>query len=324
MNDPYAGALYYDPNSPSGVMSYDGGGERNVAYASDGTSEPTYSSYSTGGGTTAPTYNPQDAAYLDQQQSLYQRLLGDVDKFQGSGLRDLNDSYQREKIGAEDRQTRANRDYDTQLYDSRRGKEQSLNKVDTNSRTLNDSLRKILGMAGGTGSSAFQYAAPNAVAKAASGERSGVMDSYGTNERNLATARLDTETEFEKLLKDLARQKQTNEQGLRTGLDTQRQGINESLGQIAAERASMMGGNPLDASAQYRTAWSGLQDNITNYPNQFRTAVTPKAVNPQAVSLKDYIVDRQAINANNQGGSQSPTSPYSYFLNKEREEEQRV
>lgn len=273
------------------------------------------------GGAAAPS--AQDLAYLDQQRSLYERLLSDVDKFQNNALGELKNNYTLEKNRANRNRSRALEDYQTQRSDTQSDKSKALNQVDTNSRTLYDSLRKVIGGASGTGSSAFLYAAPNAVARVASGERGDVMENYGENMRSLVTAEDRAKTDFELLLEDLARQRSQNERALRTGFDTERQTINDSLASIAAERASLMGGNELQATAPYREAYMSLQDKITGYPDQFSTTVNPQAINVDPVNLRDYTVDRQAINANRNQG-QSVNSPYAQFLtNKRKKEDER-
>lgn len=279
-----------------------------------------YGGYGTGGG--GSTYNPNDLAYLNQQESDYNRLLSNTDSFLSSGLQSLNDSFTRETNSANQKRSRALEDYQTQREDSTRQKQDSIGKVDTNARTLSDSLRRMLGLAGGANSSAYKITAPNAVARQASEQRGNVLSTFGENERNIVTSENRAKEDFDNLLAELAQQKAEREGSLRSGIDSQRQGILQSLMEIASQKASLVGGNPLSASQPYRDRYWGLQNAITNYPNQFRTSVTPREIQVNPAKLSDYVVDRQAINANRGEGGQSTYSPYAQFLNRQKEEEQ--
>lgn len=275
------------------------------------------------GGSGSPAYNAQDLAYLDQQKSLYERLLGDTDTFQRQAKEKLDTNYANSKKGAERNYGRVTGGYDQQEYDAENNKAREINRVDTNSRTLNDSLRKILGMASGSGSSAFQYAAPSAVARAASGERGNVMDSYSRNMGDLSNARKESEEDYASLLDELLGSYNDNKLAQGTGFAQQRQGLNNSLAQIASDRASLMGGNPLAAAQPYRDQFGSLQDKIVGMGDNYKTQIDTREVAARPVTLRDYIADRQAINANNQYG-QADNSPYAQFLNKQREEERNI
>lgn len=285
---------------------------------------PTSSGSYGGGSGGSGSYDPNDLAYLNQQEADYNRLLSNTDSFLSSGLTSLNDSFTRETNTAKGKRSRALEDFQTQREDSTREKQSAIGKVDTNARTLSDSLRRMLGMAGGANSSAYKITAPGAVARQASQQRGNVLSTFGENERNLVTSENRAKEDFDNLLAELAAQRSERESSLRSGIDTQRQGILQSLMEIAAEKASLRGGNPLNASQPYRDRYWGLQNAITNYPNQFRTSVTPREIKVNPAKLSDYIVDRQAINANRGEDGQSTYSPYAQFLNRQREEEQLI
>lgn len=275
------------------------------------------------GGGSSPSYSAQDLQYLDQNKSLFERLLGDVDTYQRQAREKLDANYTNAKKGAERDYGRTTGQYDQQEYDVETNKQREVNRVDTNSRTLNDSLRKILGMASGSGSSAFQFAAPSAVARAASGERSNVMDSYSRNMGDLENARKESEEDYTSLLDELLGNYQNQQFAQEAGFAKERQNINRSLEEVAAERASLLGGNPLSAAAPYRTASAALQDQLVGMGDNYKTNIDTREVKARPVTLRDYIADRQAINANNQFGS-ADNSPYAQFLAKQREEERTI
>src|SRR5687767_3406550 len=118
---------------------------------------PTLSGTGSGGGS---SYNPADLAYLDSQSGHLRDMLGRSQVALNQGLTGLDDSYNREVGSANQQRSRALENYGVQREDSTRAKQEAVGQVDTNARVLNDSLRRILGMAAGSDSSAYQYAAP--------------------------------------------------------------------------------------------------------------------------------------------------------------------
>lgn len=316
---PYEQSGLYYPSGGYIPPSTAGGYDSNTTQLNTGYSGGSGSS----SGSSSPSYDPNDLAYLNTQLGRYQGLLGDVDTFQRQATDKLTDSYNSAVNKAKTTHGRAVEDYNTKQYEDERGKERSIGKVDDNAYNLNRSLRMILGLAGGSGSSAFKYAAPDAVAKAASGERGGVLSDYSDNVNRLKTARKRTTDDYNSLLTELEDSKNDKMTELSTGYDLQRQGLNDTLAQIAAEISSLTKGNPLDATAPYRTAYDSLQNQIKGYGDQYRTAVDQRELSVAPVSLKDYVVDRQALNANKQFG-QANSSPYAQFLNRQRDEDERV
>jgi len=308
----YDGAMYYD--TETGVGSVFGDGQWNPQQGS-GTTRG-------GSGSAAPAYNQEDVRGLDAQKSLFERLLQSTQGTLNSGLQGLNDSTTQANNNAQSGFNRANRDFDIQREDSQNSKNQAINGVDTNARTMSDSLRRIIGMAGGSGASA-NLAGSNAVARQASQQRDGVMGSFGKNERNLDLAVGDTKTDFEKLLEEIKASRRTQEESLRAGVGAQEQGINQTLAEIAAERARVMGGDQLSAAQPYQDRYLGIQNQLDALPGQFRNEAS-RAVKATAPKLSDYLVDRQALNASKQNGGQEQYSPYKAFLDRNREEEQRI
>lgn len=270
------------------------------------------------------SYDPQDLAYLDDQKSLYQRLMRSADSTLDNGLKDLTNSYTGETNKANLQRGRALEDFGKQRTLSEQNKQQAVGTVNTNARTLSDSLRRIIGMASGSGSSAYRFAAPNAVARQASQQRNNVMTKYGQNEADLVTSEDRAKTDFDSLLQDLLSQRQQREEDLRAGVIGQKQGLTQALSDLEAERQRLVGGSYQDtrlATAPYRRDYLNFQDQIDSLPSRFSTKVNPKAVEVKPVSLRDYVVDRQAINASKQSG-QSQYSPYAQFLKQRDEEEQ--
>lgn len=174
-----------------------------------------------------------------------------------------------------------------------------------------------LGLASG-GGSAFDVA-DNAVARDASKNRAGVQETYGTNFRNLGTAEKRGSEDFQSLLDEIATERRTGEEKFKAGILGQRQGVQQQLGQISGDRASLLGGNPLEASRPYMNSYMSYQDQIDRLPAQYDTKVAARDLNVQTPTLKDYIVNRANIGG---GQTQQQYSPYSNFLKQRSDEEE--
>lgn len=312
----HTGGTGYAPATPVGHNAPPQGGQN----AFDNNTSGTY----TGGGSSTPAYNPADVAYLDSQSSNLQRMLQSAQTGLNQGLTGLQDSYNQEVSGANQQRTRALEDYATQGVDSQNSKDQALGSVDSNARTLNDSLRRILGMASGSGSSAYQLAAPNAIARQASGQRENVLNSYGANARDLGVAEDRAKVDFQSLLDNLAAQRKQKESGLRGGVLQNENEINQKLANIAAQKQSILGGGFDAAQAAQRPYEAAINNNQTALDSlfeKFRTPYDVQKVNPQAVNLRDYTVDKAAVNANTQAGTQDAYSPYSTFLKRQQDQQ---
>lgn len=272
-----------------------------------------------GGGSSAPAYDPADIAYLDSQAGNLQRMLQSSNAGLSNGIAALDDSYNREQSNANGQRSRALEDYAKQGVINEQDKQSGINTVDTNARSLNNSLRRILGMASGSSSSAYQLAAPNAVARQASGQREGVLNSFGRNSEALTTAEDRAKVDFQNLLDNLAAQRRQKESDLRSNVLNQQNDIQAKLGDVAAQRAQALGGSKgsiLQAREPYQAAIGNNQNALDNLFAQYRNPTyNVKPVEVKPVDLAKYSVDKAAINAQNAGGP-SANSPYSYFLNK--------
>jgi hypothetical protein len=280
-----------------------------------------------GGGSDGSVGSAEDLAYLDSQMGLLRGMLGQTDNTLNQGLTNLSDSSNRETSKANQQRSRALEDFGIQHDDTARNKQGALGKVDDNARTLNDSLRRILGMASGSSSSAYQLAAPNAVAREASKNRTGVLENFGENERNIGLAEDRAKVDFQDLLDDLERQRREKESQLRGGVLEQQQGINRNMADLAAEKSKLLGGGygaARVAQQPFSDAISRSQSALDGLFSQFRSPMlAPKPVTVQKPELRDYVVDKASVNANNTQG-QSQYSPYAQPLKKPEDENKLV
>lgn len=269
---------------------------------------------STGG---SSNYSQEDIDYLNSQKSLYERLLESIGTAESGGLQKLQDSETMARNKANESRSRQLEGFGMQREDLTKGKDTSLQAVGDNSRMLRNSLMQRLGLGSGGGSAFLQ--ADNAVARDASKNRLNVMNTYGTNDRNLSYSERNADEDYRSLLDEILADRRAKEESFKAGIYGQRQGIQESLGQIESERARLLGGNQLNASAPYRTNYMNLQSQIDQLPNQYRTDVQARELKVQTPSLKDYVVDRAKIGG---GQTQQQYSPYSQFLRPKDDEEQ--
>ena len=290
------------------------------------TSNPQYTGGSTGSRGTASTYNPQDIAYLDDQMARLRSQHGSADTALNNGLTQLQDSYGREVQGANTRQNQTMQDFTTKETDTTRAKDSALTRTNENARTLAEGLRRRLGLASGSGSSAFQFAAPGAVAKMATENRTGVLENFGANFRDLNTSRDRVKSQYEEMLADLESQRKTRESDFRSGILEKKSQIDGSLAEAARQKALALGGGyeqVKTAMSPYVGAIDSRQAEIDGLFNKFRTPFTQKAVDTSMPTLRDYMVDRANIGAG-QPGPQDPTAPYKNPFGIKEDDEKQV
>jgi hypothetical protein len=274
----------------------------------------------TAAGSGVANTDAQDLAYLDDQEGSLRGMLTSAQKTLDNGLTQIGDTYNKEVGRTTEQKTAAGQQYATKREDTTRDKQSALGRVDAGARTLSDSVRRMLGMASGQNSSAFQEAAPGMITRDATIKRGAQNETFGRNLRDIDTAETSTNNSFEQYLQDLGEQKKTKESGLREGVLGQEQQIYNNLGQIARDREAVKGGtygSMRSASAPYQAEASARQSALDGLFAQFRTPFQTKDVAVQAPNLSDYTVDRTTLNANAQAGTQGdPSSPYSQFLKK--------
>ena len=281
-----------------------------------------YAAGSAGGGA-ASSYNPADIAYLDDQRARLEAQQRSADTALNNGLTQLQDSYNKEVSGANSRRSQALADLNTKREDTTRAKDSAITRVNDNARTLAEGLRRRLGLASGSGSSAYQFAAPGAVSTEASKNRSGVLENFGMNFRDLDTTEQRQKSQFEELLADIEAQRKSRESDFRSGILEKKNQIDNSLSEVARQKALTLGGGYAQAKAAmqpYSSAIDSRQAEIDNLFSKFRTPYSIKAIDTSAPSLRDYMVDRANIKAQ-QPGPQDPTAAYNDPFNIKKQDE---
>lgn len=264
----------------------------------------------------------QNNAYLDTQANDLQSLLGRTDTGLEQGLQSLNDSYQSSVNDQGNQERQALQDYTDKRVSTNKDKLGAYDSINKNANNGYRSLSQIIGRAAGTGSSAFQDGLPDAIGKGMSGQRTDANATYAENLGNIDTAQKKTQLSFQEILEDLANQRATQEQQLRTGVEQQRQGINSQLAQNKSARLQNSGASASQIAASqvpYQEAIDTSRNNVEGFFNQFRPTITPQQAAIAAPDLSQYTVDRANVNAQQQGAP-DPTNPYADLLRKKLQE----
>ena len=272
-------------------------------------SNSAYGGSGSGGGSSAD--RAATLAYLGLQQSNLDRQMGRTGTTLEQGLTNLTNDYNNKYNTASQNKARAIEDLTMQRRDTESSKDKAIDKVNTNARVLADSLRRKIGMASGSGSSAYQITAPGAVARDASTERGDVLGTFAQNFRALDVADKRTNEDYDKLFSDLKTQREASERSLRQGVENTRNEISQKLAEIAAQRVAAQGGG----LTQQMAAARGYENDIAARERAIDALgnVSPielRAIQAQAPELAQYLVDRAAIQANQQAGTNDPTAPY--------------
>lgn len=240
-----------------------------------------------------------NAAYDTQLGSL-RGMLGQVGTTREQGLQQLSDSYNTEK-------QQGLQKYGQQRDDNSQNRLKALDGVATKARTGFNSLRSLLGLSGSANQSAAGVAS-NAVARQASQDRQGQIDTYGRNERDVTNA----ETGF---VTSLDTQRKERERNFLQGLLEQENDINSKIGDVEMRKAQINGSNyqqMLNAYAPYQSAIDSTQSKINGLYDQYKTPFNAEA---KLAQTSQFNIDPTAIKAEQQGG-QSEYSPFSQFLRK--------
>lgn len=253
-----------------------------------------------------PVVDPNEIAYWDDVTGSLNRLLQSSETQKAQGLEQLGNSYNQQLSRSNEAESRALRDYGIKREDTTRDKQSNLGAIDTRARTTNDSLRRLLGLAGAGISSAADFAAPNAVARQAGQQRSQTLDQFGRNARNIDLAEGDAKTGFANQREDFASQKREKEQTFLRGILESQNKIYDSLSNAATQKGLAQGGNYTTTAAArmpFQSAISERRNSLDNLFNQYRDPqFAVKNVEVKTPELGQYTNDRIAL----QAGQQNP------------------
>jgi hypothetical protein len=187
----------------------------------------------------------------------------------------------------------------------------------------------MIGNASGSGSSAYQIAAPGAVQRQADLQSQDINNNFGQNMTALKTSQDREGQDYNSLLSNLADKFSQGKNGLQTSIAQQKQQINGQLADLAAQRAAYLGGGtagaaaaaaPYNANVAQET--QAINDIASKYQSPFQS-VTPVQV--AAPTLRDYVTGQTNVATNPTGTQTQATqtyNPLSIFKNQDQNQNQ--
>lgn len=313
------GAIYFDAKNFNGAggLSMVGNNGQATPMASTNLSDAlkTPPSSPTGRNTSgvstapAPNYSAQIAG-IDSQMGRLNGALGSADTQLNHGLDNINTQYGQQQNAANTTHSRALQDLQTNEQNDNQGHMQAIDQVNTKARTLANSVRQMIGNASGSGSSAYQVTAPDAVQRQADLQSQDINNSFGQNITALHTTRDRNNEDYNTLLGSLNSAKNGAISSLRDGILGQKNQIQGQLADLAAQRAAYAGGGAAAVAAAthpYEASIATNQAAIDNLYNQYKTPFNGiQPLTYTAPTLRDYATGKTSVAAG-QDGMQSNT-----------------
>lgn len=264
----------------------------------------------------------QNAAYLDDQEGQLNGLLGRVDTGLTQGLDKLNSDYQNSVNQQGTLHNQANSDYQDKRVATTKDRQNNYETINKGANTGYRSLAQIVGRNSGTGGTFFNQLLPNVIGRDVSGKRTAANETFATNQGNIDTAQKKTDLSFENILSDLARQRQSGEGDVRSGIEGQRQALLEQIKGVRTQRVQNDGGGyeaVRAAQAPLNAQLNSSRDNVSRFFDQFKPGVQAQQAAVAQADIGQYTADRSNINAQNAGGNVTD-NPYSELLKKRLQE----
>jgi len=181
--------------------------------------------------------------------------------------------------------------YDTSKQQATQGYVGAKNTIGTNAGASLQGLQRLLGSRGAGGSSAFNQAAPEAVARQATQQRAEAGNQFGQNNQALDTNWNNYLTGYNNSVADVGNQRDQQRQGLQSNIENNRATLLQSLAQLTAQRSQAQGGNGVAESQPFLDQANGILNAQSSYnvaPINYQT----QAYN--APDLASYTTNPQA------------------------------
>jgi hypothetical protein len=272
--------------------------------------------------TTAPDTSVADnISALDDADTQLNGQLGSVHTNLDNGLTQLNDDYNKTVNRTNEDEATALKGYDDNRVTTTKARLGATDAINQNSNTLANSVRRIIGLASGNNSTAYNITAPGLIAKDADAKLTENADTFAANFKKIDDAQNDTKTRFDRAITDYGDTKKAKESALRQGILEQEQSIYGDLANNAAKRTQLNGGTYADGKAAAASATANVnsrQSAIDALFSQFRTPYAMATVTPTAATTGDYNATKTNLNQPTAGdGSAVSESPYLQFLKKQ-------
>lgn len=182
------------------------------------------------------------------------------------------------------------------------------NTIGANAGSTLNSILRLLGSRGAGGSSAYNIAAPGAVARQATLQRTDASNTDAQNNQALDTNWGNFLTGYDNQVSGVNSQKQRGRQSLEQNIDSNRASLLQTLAQLSGQRAAAAGGSATGAAQPYFDQANSVLDRTANYSI---APITYQTQAYQAPSLSSYNVNPNAAPTyQGQGASNDYVSPY--------------
>lgn len=317
------GAIFYDPQS--GFQNYDptlnaigNTGQtaalNNQPYTSTFTlaDNPTYGvnspAYAGAGG--SYTQGVNDPGTISAYNQAIANTQAGVDRLPAqlqSGYGSIDASYQNALNQLLLGKNQANSAYDTSKQQTSKDYIGAKNTIGANAGSTLSGLLRLLGSRGAGGSSAYNIAAPEAVARSATAQRQDVGNTFGANNQALDTNWGNFLTGYNNQVSSAGNQKDQQRQSLESNINTNKASLLQSLAQLAAQRDQAAGGSGTAAAQPYLDQANNLLSSLSSYstsPINYQTSAY------SAPSLNSYTTSPTTPTYQGQTQSNDYFSPY--------------
>lgn len=259
------------------------------------------------GQTNTPTTPAFDPTPYDQLLGNYQTSLNRLGTQRATGNTNIENSYNTALQQLLGQKNIGQRNYNE-------GKQQSAldfvgakNSARVNAGNALNGLQRLLGSRGAGGGSAYNTAAPQAVAGWGTEQLGGVGNTYGQNQRSLDTNWNDFMDSWKNQELGIGGQRDTQKFKLNQELDTTQAELLSKQAALQAERDQAQGGNGIAAAQPYLNQANSILDRLAG---QAAPTINYQTQAYQAPSLASYVTNpAQAAQARGPAGSDY-FSPY--------------
>lgn len=264
-------------------------------------------------------------AFLNQQQKLINQQIARLDPTYEQGLENIGNSYNQSYNRLNDQKAVANRDYNTGTADTIQGYQSSRNQVASNMRSRENALQRLLGLAGSGNSSAAFDAVPYAATLEGTQQLAPVQTTYARNRRGLDTSWEDTLRDYGYGVTDLANQKVSQTNALKSSIAQARADLLDKLIGIKAQEGQANGtgaASILASQAGLEAQVKNILDSMAGLGNQYKNGVKiNKNVRFSAPELGKYNLGPQGEIATSSPGADNIDPTFLPVLQDKREQD---
>lgn len=270
-------------------------------------------------GSAGPSVNKALIGQYDQGINNTQSAINRLGAQQNSAASGIESSYQNALNQLLLGKNQGQESYNTSKQGVAKGYVAAKNSIGAQAGATLNGLLRLLGARGAGGGSAARIAAPQAVARGASLQRSDVGDTFGENNQSLDTNWNNYLTDYNNQVSGVGNQRDQARQNLEQTIATSKASLLQSLAQLTGQRASAAGGNATGAAQPYLDQANQISDQLANYkvaPINYQTQAY------QAPNAASYTVNPNATPTFDRGSGSDYFSPYLQQLLGKKQQQQ--